>query len=122
MFKKIVDFEKVDRLKQLEKCREELDEFTIEVINNNKEGIKSEGADLIQTVVTMWINEGYNINDIEKIFIQHYSKEAMRGRKVVCLEGESFEQKIIDDLLGVIQSKEKEIEKLQEQNFNLING
>ena len=113
MFRRIKDFDGVPALQQIRKCYEELDELAYEVAKGNIEGIKLEGADLIQTVVTMWVNMGYKLNDIEEIFKDLYIKESKRGRTVVCIDGETWHEKTIADLLDVINKREKEIRILK---------
>ena len=113
MFRRIKDFDGTPAFQQIRKCYEELDELSTEVVKGNVQGIRTEGADLIQTVITMWVNMGYKMEDIEEIFKELYIKESRRGRTIVCIDGETWYDKTIADLLDVINKREKEIRILK---------
>ena len=114
MFRRIKDFDGTPAFNQIRKSYEELDELAVEVTMGNIPGIRSEGADLIQTVITLWLNMGYNLNDIEEIFRDLYVKESKRGRIVECIDGEDNKDLIIADLLDTIAKKDRIIRNLKD--------
>lgn len=117
MLKYIQDFEGVTKRLQAKKVCEEALEFTEEIDKGSIEEADQEGADVIQTVLTFWMNRGYGIEEIEDIFKKHYEKETLRGRKVIDIRGTNAQNGVIKGLLKRIIQLEKEIRLLRMQNI-----
>lgn len=97
------------------KMKEELREIAAEIKNKNIVAEIQEECDLIQCIYTRWFNLGMDKESIEKAWQDHYKKETLRGRVVQDIPGMSKEEKIIENLLEVIATKERVIKELQEK-------
>ena len=80
----IEDFDGTSSKEQEKKIIEEAVELLEAVHFSEIENIESEGADVIQTIFTLWHNLGIlkTREDFKRIMEKHYLKEVSRGRKV----------------------------------------
>lgn len=110
MVKYIEDYKNVLGNEQYKKMQEELEECRDEYRLEAKENEIQELCDLIQCCYTRFNQLGMRLEDIDQAFTLHYTKETLRGRKVVEIEGKSYKDKVIDSLLLRIAELEKYID------------
>lgn len=110
MIKYIEDYKNCMGNEQYKKMQEELNECIEEYRVQADHNERQELWDLLQTIFTRFNQMGLTIEDIEEDGRLHYEKETLRGRKVVEIEGKSYKDKVIDDLLLRIVELEKYID------------
>lgn len=113
MIKRILENENKNLHDLLDIAERNIDYLRVAVAHGKEDDIKESTVNVCQAMADIWNKKKYTIDVIEDMFKDFYIEKTVKGYTPDFFEGETHEDKMIAELLGDLNRKEKECEVLK---------